>query len=169
MKITKSVGTINNIPYTFVTFKPFGTFYQKINSVLKSVHHKLIIDEDSETEILSTKSKKKFKTFLPSLLKRKPKDVLMIYKYGTKNGHTYTNKKGQVKNTANDKYGQRQVTAFKIISELYSFKSDAKLTPENLVKTACQNLLDNYYAYQVSLSDESEPWPLYSITFKFLY
>jgi hypothetical protein len=164
MNITKNTGVYDNgQAYHFVTFKPFGTFFQKINSCLKVVHLKLV-----NNVIEKVRSKKRYKTFLASMIAKKPTDVLMIYKYGTKNGHSYVNKKGVRKHTQDDKYGQRQVTAFKVISEFYSFRSDEKLTPENLVRVACQNLLDNYYAYQVSLADESEPWPLYSISFKFL-
>jgi hypothetical protein len=163
MKISKFEGTTNGITYTFVEFKPFGTFMQKLNTILKSVHSKLV-----DGIIIKTKSKKKVRTYLPSLIAKKPKDVVMIYKYGTKNGHTYINKKGFTKNTKDDKYGQRQVTAFKIISQLYSFTTTDKLTPDNLVKTAVQDVIDRNYEYQITMSDESELWPLYSITFKFL-
>jgi hypothetical protein len=163
MKIHKFDGDVNGIKYTFVEFKPFGTFTQKLNTILKAVHLRLLGEL-----ITKIKSKKRVRTFLSSLIAKKPKDVLMIYKYGTLHGHTYVNKKGIRKNTQNDKFGQRQVTAFKIISQLYSFTTTDKLTPENLVRTAVQDIIDRNYEYQITMSDESEPWPLYSITFKFL-
>jgi hypothetical protein len=184
MKIVKSTGFYKNEgiedrdkPYAFVTFKPYGTFLQKMNGLLKLVHHKLIaqteenedgVMELSDYKIVKTKSRKKIRTLLSGLIKKRPKGVLMIYKYGTKNAHSYTNKKGFKKSTNVNQYGTRQKDSFKIISEFYSFVTDDPLTPENLIKVAVKDLMDRYYQYQVSLSDESEPWPLYSVSFKFI-
>ena len=162
MKIVHQKGT------NFITFFPKGKFYSKVNTMLSLINHKILILND-RYEIIKKRSNKKHITFIPLMLKHKPKDVLIIYKYGTKHNKTYVNKKGFTKRTNVNQLGQKQQDSFKIISEFYHFITTEKLNKNNLVKFAMTNLIENYRTYQLQLADESEPWPLHSISFKFIY
>lgn len=141
----------------FVTFTPSGKFISKIRTFLRLSHHKLEENEE-EYEIKESKSKKKYLTHLPTLLKKPHRDVLIIYKWGTQSTVSYVNKKGF----------KKKRNEFRYTSEIYSNLTDKKESTANLIKYASQVVLDNYYAFQIEFSDESEPWPLHSITFKFI-
>ena len=165
MKITHLKGT------NYVTYEPKGRFISKIRSILKLVHLRI----DSDFNISKVRSKKKYQTFLSALIKQRPIDVLFIYKFGEKPTYTYVNKQGKKVTRQNKikyinhkgftKYRQ----GYQYTSEWFSKNSiDKKITAENLIKTASIILINNWFAFQVSFSDESEPWPLQSITFKFI-
>lgn len=156
---------IQNLESKNVTFIPSGTFQQKINTLLKTINYKLVFD--GEFYIKKTRSKKKTTTYLPSWIKKKPKDVLIIYQFGTKENYTYINKKGFKKKREGFKYASY---FYNFIDEnLFTLSNFGKITKESLIITACEILIQNYYAYQVSFSQESEAWPLHSVSFKFIY
>lgn len=153
MKIVHEKGT------NYITFFPKGKFFSKISTFLRLGGFKLNID-DNDYEIVRGRFKKKIKTFIPSMLNNKVQDVIFIYKFGTKHSHTYINNKGFTKHRQGFRYANVFFNHIK--------NKEDKLTKENLIKYAAKYLIDNWFAFQISFSDESEPWPLHSISFKFI-
>src|SRR5271157_4843651 len=137
MRITHAKGS------DVVTIYPAGRFLSKMRTILRLVHYRLdaVFQEgDKETpfieyEIKKTKSKKKFKTFLPTLIKEKyTKEIIFFFKFKKKRSLRIDNNEN---NSANFYY-------FNWYMNLNSAENRKKITPENILVTAVELCLERY-------------------------
>lgn len=154
-----------------ITFLPGGTlfpkkniesdirkpFFSKVKSYLKLAHLKLYLFTNS-FEIHSYRSKKKYKTFVPTLLNEtKPlNDVLFIYKFRKP-------PEKMVSKNINDPGNYAYRTMF-----FKDYAPNVKMTMENIFLESANFLIEHYYEMQISISESSIFYPLYSITLKFI-
>ncbi len=151
-----------NMQEGYITYTPSSrTLMRKINSFLKLGNMKLHFDSwESVYEIWDFKKKKSRISYISKFLKKiKYREIIFIYKWGTSETgvYGYTNKKGK----------KKRRSGFSYTSEYFSNLTTEKPTTYSIIKYCSTYLLENFHKFQVELSDESEPKPLYSITIKF--
>ena len=138
----------------FVAFIPSGKFVSKLRGIMKLINYKVF--EMQDTYIFKKlRSKKRHITYLPSELKQKHNDILVIYKFKKK-------KKYRVKNDPDDSknYYYRNF----MWSVAYPV---TKPTPENLLKFSCYHIIEHMQMMQENFKSD-EFAPLHSLIFKFI-
>ena len=159
MKIVHTKGSDH------VTFYPSGRLISKLRTILKLVHYKLdAYFQDDETEpiyynITKSKSRKKYITYLPTLIKSHYKnDVVIFFKFKKRKGLRIDNDND---NPSNFYY-------FNWYMNANSAGARKKITPENILVTAVELALERYDEMIRKFGLEYEYAPLHSLVIKMI-
>jgi len=151
-----------------ITIKPAGTFMQKVNTILKLAHYKIKgksieMSTSDQTgyisnEIVKTRSKKRYITFIPSFIQKYYKNDVIIYFKFKKAKHL------RVDNNPNNP------SNYYYWNWMYHTRGNQtkKPTKDILIKLAADLLLTRYSSMIQSFGLEYEYAPLHSLTFKFI-
>jgi|WetSurMetagenome_2_1015567.scaffolds.fasta_scaffold02016_18 hypothetical protein len=101
---------------------------------------------------------------IETLIRKKPKDVMIIYKWGKSKESLY-----EIEDPDTGESIEKSIPKYYFTSELFSSISDKKLTKKNLIDITQENLMLNYDAFQRQIADTSNIHPLREIVFKFIY
>ena len=150
---------IHNKGSNIVTFFPRGKFISKIRTLLKLIHYTIKSDNIIDYEIRKTKSKKRYITYLPTLIKSNYKTEVIIY---------FKFKKTKKLRVDNNDDNPANFYYYNWFFNLQSYGNRKKVTPENLIYTAVELCIERYSQMIMKFGEEYDMGSLHSLIFKFI-
>jgi hypothetical protein len=138
-----------------IRFIPSGKFVSKLRSILRVINYR-ITEMEGGYVFGKIISKKKHITYIPTELKQKHNDIMIIYKFKK----LRKNREDKSDDNSNNFYFRNFIWSHEY--------PKLKPTPENILKFSCYHIIDHMEMMIESQGDNYELAPLHSLILKFI-